>query len=70
MKSITESTESYERSENFSIQSSFRSCKFILELIEGETNAEKEPERTTIDLKDDDKFSFCILGEGEAEKLS
>jgi hypothetical protein len=52
------------------MQSSFRSCKFILELIEGETKAEAEPERTTIDLKDDEKFSFCILGEGEAEKLS
>ena len=52
------------------MQSSFKSCKVILELMEGETKAEAEPERITIDLKDDEKFSFCKLGEGDAEKLS
>ena len=70
MKLISESIESQERFENFSMQSSFKSCKEILELIEGETIEMAEPWRRIIDLKDDDKISFGKLGEGEAEKLS
>ena len=69
-KSISVSIESQERFENFSMQSSFRFCKEILEWTEGETMDVAEPWWRIMDLKDDDKFSLGKLGEGDAEKLS
>ena len=70
MESISESTDSQEMSENFSMQPSFRSYKEILELIEGESEVMPEFWRRIFALSYNEKISVYKWGEADSEKLS